>query len=72
MSKPPMMTYSELFARLGLRPPRAPVTVAAVWQRQLVLGPAPEFRLAADGELALPADCARWDVEAREILGFDG
>lgn len=39
--------YPELRGELAELVSRA--VVAAVWQRQMVLGPAPEFRLEADG-----------------------
>jgi hypothetical protein len=48
--KPPGWTYGELFAALD----GGPQPGSALWQRQLTLGPAPEFCLRAATRPALP------------------
>src|SRR5262249_27021843 len=49
-SKPSTMTYPELYESLGSVLQRG----AALWQRQLTLGPTPEFCLAFSGRPQLP------------------
>jgi hypothetical protein len=56
-AKPPAMSYADLFTRL---PP------AELWQRQMVLGPAPEFCLfAADP----PPGIQALELSVRTVLG---
>lgn len=49
LQKPGGMRYGEFLARLRAAAPRA-----AIWQRQMTLGPAPEFGVFASEPLSLP------------------
>jgi hypothetical protein len=55
LTKPAGVSYPEFAERLMDLTAEEPVTV---WRRQMVLGPAPEYRVIAGRELALPADLA--------------
>jgi hypothetical protein len=52
LTKPSGVSYPDFREQLSLHAVGGSVTV---WRRQMVLGPAPEFRVTAAGELALPA-----------------
>ena len=52
LTKPSGVSYPEFREQLSLHTAGEPVTV---WRRQMVLGPAPEFRVTAGRELAMPA-----------------
>jgi hypothetical protein len=67
-SKPPGISYDELYALLR---PWTDQAGLALWQRQLVLGPAPEFYLLAPGRLELPAGLVTLDVLAELIWPLD-
>jgi len=54
-AKPPGMSYQDLLTQL-------PATVPSLWQRQMVLGPAPEFRL-SQARPAAPGDLVTVRVE---------
>jgi hypothetical protein len=59
LAKPEGTTYVDWHAALAESAGEA----AAVWQRQMVLGPAPEFCVLAPAALALPARPAHaWDL----------
>ena len=51
LTKPSGVTYPDLREQLAVHAAGETVTV---WRRQMVLGPAPEFRVTADRELAMP------------------
>jgi hypothetical protein len=51
LTKPAGVRYPEFREQLA----RVTESGVTVWRRQMVLGPAPEFRLTADRELSLPA-----------------
>jgi hypothetical protein len=52
-SKPPGMSYPELYERLKPWTDRIEISL---WRRMMVLGPAPEFCLVAPSEHQLPAE----------------
>jgi hypothetical protein len=52
ISKPKGMSYADFYGRLG----PAVAGGAELWRRQMVLGPEPEFCLAAGSSLGLPGD----------------
>jgi hypothetical protein len=62
-AKPAGTSYQQLFDRLR------PLTAkgAVLWQRQMVLGPAPEFCLASRGPMALPPDLRATRVACRPV-----
>jgi hypothetical protein len=49
LSKPAGLSYADFFARLA---PRVELTGAALWGRQMTLGPTPEFCLVAGAPVA--------------------
>ncbi len=51
-SKPAGMRYEELFSIVG---PLAGAPEGALWQRQMTLGPTPEFCVQAPASVLLPA-----------------
>ena len=53
LTKPTGVSYPDFGEQLAVR--TAGETVK-VWRRQMVLGPAPEYRVTAGRELAMPAD----------------
>lgn len=55
LTKPGGVAYADFHSQLAVETAGEAVTV---WRRQLVLGPAPEFRLTAARELSLPAAMA--------------
>lgn len=62
LSKPQETTYEtflEGLAEMGLR--------SGLWQRQLVLGPAPEFCLRTEGRPSLPSTLGRVTLEVTPI-----
>jgi hypothetical protein len=67
-AKPAGMTYAELDALVAsaLSPQHAP------WQRQMVLGPAPEFCLAGPALAALPAALPSRDILRELVAGSAG
>lgn len=52
LTKPKGVSYPDFRQQLAAH---APADSATVWRRQMVLGPAPEFRLTTTLELAMPA-----------------
>jgi hypothetical protein len=61
-SKPPGMSYPELYEKLKPWTDRSEVSL---WRRMMVLGPAPEFCLVAPSEHQLPAEM-RSEILRRE------
>lgn len=55
LTKPTGVSYPEFAEQLTALTAGEAVTV---WRRQMVLGPAPEYRVTAGRELAMPADMA--------------
>jgi hypothetical protein len=55
VTKPAGVSYAQFREQLALHGPPA---VAALWRRQMVLGPSPEFRLTSDRPFVLPAELA--------------
>jgi hypothetical protein len=55
LTKPAGVTYPSFREQLAAHTAGEPVTV---WRRQMVLGPAPEYRLTAGRELAMPGEMA--------------
>jgi len=53
VTKPAGVDYDQFHKQLG---PLASVADTAIWRRQMVLGPAPEFRLTGDHPFSLPAE----------------
>jgi hypothetical protein len=66
--KPPGMTYRELFAQLTPVVERAQ---AALWMRQMVLGPAREFCLHAASPESLPAPFEALVVPLRLVFPYE-
>jgi len=62
--KPPGMSYGALFSALE---PVVQVERAALWGRQMTLGPAPEFCLHSSRRLTLPAPLAGMSLSCRPI-----
>ncbi|HWE25288.1 MAG TPA: hypothetical protein VG496_15230 [Myxococcales bacterium] len=56
------MTYDDLFELL-----RPLESRAALWQRQMVLGPAPEFCLASSAPISLPRELVATRVSCRAL-----
>jgi hypothetical protein len=52
LTKPSGVSYPDFRDQLALQTAGESV---AIWRRQMVLGPAPEFRVIATGELSMPA-----------------
>ena len=65
--KPSGMSYADLPAAVGVRNSALPPGAVAFWQRQLVLGPAPEFVMTSDRELRLGAALVSLDVEVSRV-----
>jgi hypothetical protein len=55
LTKPAGVSYPDFAEQLTVDAAGEPVTV---WRRQMVLGPAPEYRVTSGRELAMPADMA--------------
>ena len=55
LTKPSGVGYADFREQLTVH---AAGETVAVWRRQMVLGPAPEFRVTASGDLAMPAAMA--------------
>jgi hypothetical protein len=55
VTKPAGVSYAQFREQLALH---TPPTLVAVWRRQMVLGPSPEFRLTSDHPFVLPAELA--------------
>jgi hypothetical protein len=66
LTKPSGVSYPDFREQLSLHTAGESVTV---WRRQMVLGPAPEFRVTADRELAMPpvmapVACRLWGLSS--------
>jgi hypothetical protein len=55
LTKPAGVSYPSFRGQLAVHTARETVTV---WRRQMVLGPAPEYRVTAGSELAMPGEMA--------------
>lgn len=64
-AKPADVRYETLFAQLG---PLERAGDGALWQRQMVLGPAPEFCWWAQGQVALPDGLHGQDIPLKHVL----
>ena len=65
-AKPAGVSYAELYETIGRI---IAGTGAALWERRMVLGPAPEFCLAADEPMSLPAPFEATRIERFAVRG---
>lgn len=65
VAKPPGVPYDDFF---GLLSPTVAEADGGLWQRQMVLGPAPEFCLLASDVVALPAGLDPLALDVEKIL----
>jgi hypothetical protein len=65
--KPGGMAYADLLVTVGVRDSELPPGAVALWQRQLLLGPAPEFVLTGERELRFDPGLQPFEVEVSQV-----